>query len=77
VFDSGNLPNLNFGAIASALRFSNTELLAEMKLQNSLLSQIGDRLSRPNQVLSPVFNNVERPDLQMYRLQQQLLRVNQ
>jgi hypothetical protein len=75
VFDSNQLPNINFGAIASALRINNADVVRELRLQNSLLSQLGDRLSRPSQVLSPTFNNVDRPDLQMYRLQQQLLRT--
>ena len=73
VFDSNQLPNINFGAIASALRINNAELLAEMKLQNSLLSQLADGIKRPNMINN--FNNVERPDLQIYRLQNQLLRT--
>jgi hypothetical protein len=73
VFDSNQLPNINFGAIASALRINNADVVRELKLQNSLLSQLGDRLAKPNVINN--FTNDPRPDLTSYRVASQLLRV--
>jgi hypothetical protein len=73
VFDSGQLPNINFGAISGVLRINNTELLAELKLQNTLLSQLSDRITKPNVINN--FSNDPRPDLTAYRVASQLLRV--
>lgn len=70
VFDSAQLPNINFGAIASALRFSNTEVVRELR---QLRSELAASLSRPNLINN--FSNDPRPDLTAYRVQQQLLRV--
>ena len=69
-FDSNQLPNINFGAIASALRINNNDVVRELK---QLRSELAASLSRPNQTNN--FSNDPRPDLTAYRLQQQLIRV--
>lgn len=70
VFDSNQLPNINFGAIASALRINNSDIVRELR---TLRSELAASMSRPNLINN--FSNDPRPDLTAYRLQNQLLRV--
>ena len=70
VFDSNQLPNINFGAIASALRINNADVVRELR---TLRSELAASMSRPNLINN--FSNDPRPDLTAYRLQNQLLRV--